>query len=261
MAAKRWNWQLWAGFALSIAALAGYILWVNETRAVFWPALLLFVVAAALLVSGSKHRSSEPELYRGKIAGPVLTTLSVLIFAFFGFVAYQVSRVFPAAKGAPQIGQRAPEFSLVDANGKSFTLAELLSAPVVNSGGTSGATKGVLVVFYRGYWWASCTSELRGIQRNLGSLEAAGVKPVAISADTNDESLRLLRVDKITFPLLSDRKGEVIRTYDLLVPNGGQDNRDVSGIAEFLLDSSGKVRWRHFGETNADRLVNEAKKL
>jgi hypothetical protein len=46
MAAKLWNWRLWAGFGLSMGALAVYIFWVNETRAVFWPALLLFVVAA-----------------------------------------------------------------------------------------------------------------------------------------------------------------------------------------------------------------------
>jgi len=152
MAAKRWNWRLWAGFGLSIAALAGYIFYVNETRAVFWPALLVFVVAAVLLISGAKRRSREPEVYRGKIAGPVLTGLSVLVFAFFGFVAYQVSRVFPAAKGAPQVGQRSPEFSLVDANGQNVALAQLLSTPIANSGGAAGATKGVLVVFYRGYW-------------------------------------------------------------------------------------------------------------
>ena len=152
MAAKRWNWRIWAGFGLSIGALAGYVFLVNETRAVFWPALLMFVVAAVLLVSGWKRRSREPELYRGKIAGHVLTTLSVLILGLFGFVVYQVSRAFPDAKNAPQIGQRAPEFSLVDANGKNFTLAQLLSNPITNSSGVARATKGVLVVFYRGYW-------------------------------------------------------------------------------------------------------------
>ena len=150
MAAKLWNWRLWAGFGLSIGALAGYVFWVNETRAVFWPALLLFEVAAVLLFSGLKRRSREPELYRGKIACYVLTMLSVLILALFGFVVYQVSRVFPEAKNAPQIGQRAPDFSLVDANGKNFTLAQLLSTR--NSGSAARTTKGVLVVFYRGYW-------------------------------------------------------------------------------------------------------------
>src|SRR5215469_10461235 len=133
MAAKLWNWQLLAGFGLSLGALAGYVVLVNETRAVFWPAVLLFVVALLLLFSGLKRRSREPELYRGKIAARVLTTLSVLILGLFAFVAYQVSRVFPDAKNAPQIGQHAPEFSLVDANGKNFTLAQLLSAPITNS--------------------------------------------------------------------------------------------------------------------------------
>jgi hypothetical protein len=152
MAAKLWNWRLWAAFGLSIGTLAGYVLLVNETRAVFWPALLLFVAAAVLLVSGVQRSSREPELYRGKIAGRVLTTLSVVMLGLFGFVAYQVSRVFPDAKNAPQIGQRAPEFSLVDANGKNFALTQLLSNPITNSSGAARATKGVLVVFYRGYW-------------------------------------------------------------------------------------------------------------
>jgi hypothetical protein len=152
MATKLWNWRLWAGFGLSIGALAGYVFLVNETRAVFWPALLLFVVAAVLLFSGWKRRSREPELYRGKIASYLLTTVSVLILGLFAFVAYQVSRVFPDAKNAPQIGQRAPEFSLVDANGQNFTLAQLLSTPITNAGSAASTTKGVLVVFYRGYW-------------------------------------------------------------------------------------------------------------
>lgn len=152
MAGKRWNWRLWAGFGLSIVALAVYILFVGETRAVFWPALLLFLLAAVLLVSGWRRRSREPELYRGKIAGWVLTGLSVLIVGFFGFVVYQISRVFPDAKNAPQVGQRAPEFSLADANGTNFTLAKLLSTPITDSGGAAHPAKGVLVFFYRGYW-------------------------------------------------------------------------------------------------------------
>jgi peroxiredoxin len=61
--------------------------------------------------------------------------------------------------------------------------------------------------------------------------------------------------------LLSDRQAEVIRSYDLAIPHAGVDNRDISGIAEFLLDSSGTVRWRHFGETKVEPVVHQAKKL
>jgi hypothetical protein len=160
MTAKRWNWRLWAGFGLSIGALAVYLFlettvgWSDRasSRVLFWPALLLFVVAAVLLVAGLRRRSREPQLYRGKIAGPVLTTVSVLIFGLFGFTVYQVLRAFPDANNAPRVGQRAPEFSLLDANGKNFTLAQLLSTPITDSGGAARTTKGVLVLFYRGYW-------------------------------------------------------------------------------------------------------------
>ena len=84
------------------------------------------------------------------------------------------------------------------------------------------------------------------------------MKVVAISADTSEESKALAKRVNLTFPLLSDGKAEVIRRYDLLV-SGGDHN--FSDIAQFLIDSSGKVRWRQFGEMDADRFVDEAKKL
>lgn len=151
MAVKPWNWRLWAGFSLNLGTLVAYVFWLNQTRAVFWPALLLFAVAALLLLSGLKRRSQEAQEYRGKLAGYVLTTLSVLMIGLFGLVAHQVSRASPSAHNAPQIGQPAPGFSLVGANGDTFTLTQLLSTPITDSGGTR-ATKGVLLVFYRGYW-------------------------------------------------------------------------------------------------------------
>ncbi len=82
----------------------------------------------------------------------VLTTLTILLLGLFGFVAYHVSRAFPGSRNAPQIGQQAPSFSLVDANGNTFTLAQLLSMPITNPGVPARVTKGVLLVFYRGYW-------------------------------------------------------------------------------------------------------------
>jgi peroxiredoxin len=231
-----------------------------ETRVVFWPSLLLFVVVAVLLASGLKRARREPQSYRGKIAAH---SHHHQCPRFCPVWIYHIRSLqgSPAAKNTPQVGQRAPAFSLVDANGKNFSLNQMLATPIADSGGAGRAPKGVLLLFYRGYWWGACTSELRGIQRNLAALEAAGVRAVAISADTNDESRELCRKANLTFPLLSDRKAEVIRSYDLLVPGAGEDSRDISGIAEFLLDSSGTVRWRHFGEKRVERLIEEAKKL
>jgi hypothetical protein len=73
--------------------------------------------------------------------------MSSLVFAFFIFVVFVFGRQLPASAHAPRVGQRAPDFTLTDTNGKSVSLAELISAPI------NGKTPtGVLIVFYRGYW-------------------------------------------------------------------------------------------------------------
>ena len=45
------------------------------------------------------------------------------------------------------LGTQAPDFSLPDTSGKQVSLNELLTTPI-----NGNAPKGVLLVFYRGYW-------------------------------------------------------------------------------------------------------------
>jgi peroxiredoxin len=84
---------------------------------------------------------------------------------------------------------------------------------------------------------------------------------VAISADTPEESSELARKAGLTFPLLCDPNTETIRRYDLLLPKGGEDGRDIGGTAAFLVDPSGRVRWRHLAETGPDTFLAAAKVL
>jgi len=51
-----------------------------------------------------------------------------------------------------------------------------------------------------------------------------------------------------TFPFLSDPKAEAIARYDLVHAGQGVDGQDISRPAEFLLDSSGVVRWLNLTE-------------
>jgi peroxiredoxin len=46
----------------------------------------------------------------------------------------------PASAAAPRVGQKAPDFTLPDQNGRTVALADLIS------------DNGVLLIFYRGYW-------------------------------------------------------------------------------------------------------------
>ena len=149
MNVRRFNWPLWTGFLLSVAAVFSYFavfVWYPVTRDFPWANLLLFVVAGALLFMGVR-RAFAGQRRLSKIVAAIVTTLSVALIAFFLFGFFVAARWLPASKGAPQVGQKAPDFTLTDSSGKAVSLDELLSTPV---NGTP--TKGVLLIFYRGYW-------------------------------------------------------------------------------------------------------------
>jgi len=82
----------------------------------------------------------------------------------------------------------------------------------------------------------------------LKEYEAAGVRPVAISVDAPSVSADLARKTGYTFTILSDPNAEVIARYDLLHKGAGPEGHDIARPAEFLLDSSGTVRWTNFTE-------------
>ena len=58
----------------------------------------------------------------------------------------------------------------------------------------------------------------------------------------------MCRKARYTFTFLSDPNAEVIRHYDLLHAGAGVNGQDIARPAEFLLDSSGVVRWVNLTE-------------
>lgn len=147
---KRINWAIWTGFLLSIFALLSYpLLFVNwaVTRDFPWANLLLFAVAIVLLFLGIRRAFAPGRRRLSKVVGSLLATLSVLILGLFIFAAFIAARWLPASTGAPQVNQKAPDFTLTDTNRKPVALSELLTQPINNR-----PPKGVLLIFYRGYW-------------------------------------------------------------------------------------------------------------
>jgi peroxiredoxin len=74
------------------------------------------------------------------------------------------------------------------------------------------------------------------------------VRPVAISVDSPEESRELCRKAGYTYTFLSDPDAKVIRRYDVLHPGAGEKGHDIARPAEFLIDSSGVVRWVNLTE-------------
>ena len=150
MKMQKFNWQIWLGFLLSVVAVLSYpfvfVSW-PVTRDFPWANFLLFAVAVVFLFIGIRRAFAPDRRRISKIGASVLTTFSVLILGLFLFSFFVAARWLPASRGAPQIGQKAPDFTLADTTSRPLSLSELLSAPI-----NGNAPKGALLVFYRGYW-------------------------------------------------------------------------------------------------------------
>jgi hypothetical protein len=152
---RNWNWRIWAGFLLVVAAFLSYgVIFIRFpiTRDVPWLNWLLFAGAGWLLRAGMRRARKEPKAYRGKIAGAILLVLSLAMAAFFIVGTTYFTKHLPASKEAPKVGAKAPEFALADTNGITTTLAALLSEPMPEIEGAGAKPRAVALIFYRGYW-------------------------------------------------------------------------------------------------------------
>ena len=152
MNTRHFNWPLWVGFLLTLSAFFTFFfifVWIPSTRDFPWANLLIFLIAAVFLVLGVRRgfAPDRPHPIRSKVITSIVTTLSVAVIGLFLFAFFVLGRWLPASTGAPQVGQRAPDFTLSDSTGKQVSLAELRTAPI-----NGNAPKGVLLIFYRGYW-------------------------------------------------------------------------------------------------------------
>ena len=107
---------------------------------------------------------------------------------------------------------------------------------------------------------------MRSIQQSLDKFTEAGIRPVAISVDTPEVSRDLCQKAGYTFTFLSDPKVETIRRYDLVHAGQGINGQDIARPAEFLLDSSGTVRWVNLTENlwvraRTEQMLEAAKAL
>lgn len=139
---RKWNWPIWVGFVVAVGGLFSYEFFAlfPATRDFPWVNLMLFGIGAALMLVGLFRAYGRPQFYRGKVFGTVFVVISALLFAFFSYEIFYMLKQVPLSAQAPRVGQKAPEFSLPDENGKQVALSDLVSPG------------GVVLIFYRGHW-------------------------------------------------------------------------------------------------------------
>jgi hypothetical protein len=149
---RNFNWQIWVGLLLTFVAGISYpvaFVWFPLTRDFPWANLLLYAIAAVFVIIGVRRAYSKDRRHpkRSKIGGTIIAFLCAAMFGLFIFGIFIGSRWLPASSGHPQVGQKAPDFTLLDTNSTSTSLTSLLTTPIAGK-----APKGVLLIFYRGYW-------------------------------------------------------------------------------------------------------------
>jgi hypothetical protein len=151
---RRWNFLLYLGFLLTLVAFLSYFLFFYRfpvTRDIPWANWLLFGIALIALGVGLARAFRQSDVYRGKVSGPILAALSLAVVGMFSYIVFFQAKELPASKQAPQVGQKAPDFTLPDANGKQVTLSSLWGTSIAAP--PAGHTdQWVLLIFYRGYW-------------------------------------------------------------------------------------------------------------
>jgi hypothetical protein len=155
---RRRNLAPLAGLLFALAAIlsnAGFFLAVPGQRAIPFLSWALAVIALVFAAMGVMRAFRQPQIYGGKVSSSVLGVVSLLLFALV-VLSSVGARKLPGSAGAPQPGQKAPEFTLADTSGNKVSLGQLLGpadSSLTGSGNAAGgAPKAVLLIFYRGYW-------------------------------------------------------------------------------------------------------------
>lgn len=141
----------------------------------------------------------------------------------------------PAPGTRLQPGDRAPDFTLPDADGRPFSLGDL-------------AGRKAVVYFYPAAGTPGCTAQACDFESGLGQFEGAGFAVVGISPDAPAKLARFREEQGLTFPLLSDPDREVLTAYGAY----GEKQlygKTVTGVIRttVVLDETGTVLQASYG--------------
>ena len=137
---------------------------------------------------------------------------------------------YPYAVGVPGPGNPAPDFTLSDGGGGSFSLA-------------AHRGQGVLLYFHEGGGCEACWVQLRHLEGSTAQLKRLGIgRVVSITTESLDVLAQRAAQEKTSIPLLSDASVQVSTAYT--TNNYTMMNDRYNGHSFILVDAQGIIRWR-----------------
>jgi peroxiredoxin len=121
-----------------------------------------------------------------------------------------------------EAGNRAPDFTLPDSEGKMVSLSEFRG-------------KKVLLIFYPGDDTPVCTAQLCDYRNNVTAFTSRGIEVIGISGDSPESHKKFAEKHELPFLLLSDQQRTAAKAYDALGFLG------MAQRAYVLIDEEGTV--------------------
>src|SRR5262245_21113303 len=118
---RRTNSALWRGALLTLLGVFANVasFFTNGGSLLTWLSLILPALGVAFLLLGLMRAFSQRQVYGGRVAASIITVLAVLFFAVSTIFFFQ-ARALPASSHSPQVGQKAPDFTLTNTSGQSM---------------------------------------------------------------------------------------------------------------------------------------------
>ena len=73
----------------------------------------------------------------------------------------------------------------------------------------------LVLTFYRGVWCPYCNLDLQALEEAAADIRAAGASLIAISQQTAPNSRKSQRDNKVSYPILGDRGGELANAFGI----------------------------------------------
>jgi len=138
-----------------------------------------------------------------------------------------------------EIGQTAPDFTLIDTDKNKVTLSEYKG-------------KNVLLLFFPMAFTGVCTKELCSIRDNIASYNAVNAQVFGISVDSPFTLAKFKEEQHLNFPLLSDFNKEVSETYGAIYEAFIGWMKGVSKRSAFVIDKNGIIQYAEVLESAGD---------
>ena len=126
-------------------------------------------------------------------------------------------------------GDQAPDFTLLDADGKEVSLSSFRGQRVI-------------VYFYPAAMTPGCTTQACDFRDSLASLNSAGITVLGISPDKPAKLARFREKEGLTFPLLSDPDHAALEAYGAWGEKKLYGKVTVGVIrSTFVVDADGRI--------------------